>query len=129
MSGVRVSIATVCLKRTAFENRFNSVHGNQDSPADAQHADFLLSDTVVDRPHTHAKSLGGLCFRKRYRTTYFRVFGRRSGGSRPGRMQPLDFLADGSSDCFENRLRELIQGKDLTLAIDLNNKFDSHGSR
>ena len=102
------------LKRAAFQSHFNTVHGNQDSPADAQHADFLVSYTVVDRPHTHAESLGGLCFRERYRATYFRVFGRRRDGSRPGRMQPIEFLPDGSSDCFENRFRELIQGKDLT---------------
>src|SRR5579859_7603295 len=119
----------MCLKRTAFQSRFNTVHGNQDSPADAQHADFLMSYAVVNRPHTHAKRPGGLCFRERYRTIYFRILGRRRGGSRPGRMQPLDFLPDGSPDCFENRFRELVQGKDLTLAIDLNNKLDSHGSR
>jgi hypothetical protein len=84
MSRVRVSIARVCLKRTGFQGCFNTVHGNQDSAADAQHADFLLSYAVVDRPHTHAETLGGLCFRERYRATYFRILGRRRGGSRPG---------------------------------------------
>jgi hypothetical protein len=128
-SRVRVSIGRMRLKRTAFQSRFNTAHGNQDSPADAQYADFLLSYAVVDRAHTHAKSLGGLCFRERYRATYFRVFGRRRGGSRAGRVQPFDFLADGSSDCFENRFRELIQGKDLTVIVELNNKIDRHESR
>jgi hypothetical protein len=44
-------------------------------------------------------------------------------------MEPLDFLPDGSSDCFENRFRELIQGKDLTVVVDLNNKFYWHAFR
>ena len=117
------------LKGTAFQGCFNTVHGNQDSPADAQYADFLLSYTVVDRAQTHAESLGGLCFRERYRAAYFRVFGRRRGGSRAGRVQPFDFLADGSSDCFENRFRELIKGKDLTVVVEFNNKFYRHGFR
>jgi hypothetical protein len=129
MSPVRVSIARMGLKRAAFQSRFNTVHGNQDSPADAQHADFLVSYAVVNRPHTHAESLGGLCFREGYGAIHFRVFGRRRGGSRPGRMQSLDFLPDGGSDCVENRFRELIQRKDLMVVVELNYKFYRHEFR
>jgi len=74
---VRGSIVGMCLKGTAFQGRFNTVHWNQDSPADPQHTDSLLSDAVVDRPHAHAESLGGLCFRERYGVIHFRVFGGR----------------------------------------------------
>ena len=50
-------------------------------------------------------------------------------GSRPGRMQPLDFLPHGSPDCFEKRFRELIQGKDLAVVVEFNNKFYRRESR
>jgi hypothetical protein len=62
MSAIRVWIPRMRLKRTAFQSRFNTVHGNQDSPADAQHVDFLVSYTVVDRPHTHAESQAACVF-------------------------------------------------------------------
>ncbi len=39
----------------------------------------------------------------------------------------LDFLPDSSLDCFEKGLREFVERKDLAMAVDLKNKFESHG--
>ncbi len=74
----------MCLKRAAFQSRFDTVHGNQDTAADPQHTDFLLGDAVVDRAHTHAESLGGLCFRDRNGAIYVRVLAGGVAGVAPG---------------------------------------------
>lgn len=44
-------------------------------------------------------------------------------------MKPLDFLPDSSSDCSEKRFHEFIQGKDLAVVIEFNNKFYRHEFR